>query len=47
MTQPTHPILVPDPRERKLPLWVRYRIGALRDRIRDLEETVAALRDGR
>lgn len=39
-----HPLLVPDPREEKLPLWARDTLLALRRNVRDMEEAVAAVK---
>ena len=44
MTTHANPNLTADPREEKLPLWVRETIIALRRNVRDLEEVVAAVR---
>jgi hypothetical protein len=44
MTEPTIPILTPDPREPKLAAWARARIDALRGKVRDMQAIVDAVR---
>ena len=44
MTEHPNPNLTPDPREEKLPMWVRESLNALRRNVRHLEESVAAVK---
>lgn len=44
MTDHPNPRLTVDPREEKLPMWVRETIIALRRNVRDMEEVVASVR---
>ena len=42
--QPSGPLLTPDPREEKLPVWVQEKLSALRIKVRDMEAVVASVR---
>lgn len=44
MTGHLNPNLTPDPREEKLPMWVRTSLLALRNNVRDLEQVAAAVK---
>jgi hypothetical protein len=44
MSDHPNPNLTPDPREEKLPVWVRTTLHALRRDIRDLEAVAASVR---
>jgi hypothetical protein len=43
MTDPTAPVFTPDPREAKLPVWVREQLQSYRKTITDLHQAVTVL----